>query len=562
MRQKILLIALVFTTFLKVAANNHIAYQVSPVVKDSVCMLKVRMDFILDQSGVTLLEYADNPWGEEGMQQCIFSMKTPDIESTISKDSINNVIRIEHEPLDKKIRFEYLILQDFEGTIHTSNYFRPVINLQYFHFIAQSFFMLPKHFIKDNDTKINVEIVWQDFPKDYVIHNSFGSQERKQSISNITKIKFQESVFVGGDFRLYEKEIEGNRLILATRGEWLGFRDAEVVDLLYTTVKSQRNFWNDHSQKYFTVTMMPFPMENARSYSGTGLTNSFATSVSNNEHTSINQLLYLFNHELMHNWIRVNSGIENEEQQYWLSEGFTDYYTYKNISKNRILNSDASYFFDNINKTIRELFTSPVAERPNSDLNTEIFWTNRYYEKLPYLRGALIAFILDLKIQNESNGTYSLDDVVKELFLKVDRDSLIFNEKAFIEVANTYVNNPIDEFIHDHIIQGKLPDLEYFFSKYKLQFESFSDAFDLGFTPNDQYNKILDIDTTSNAYKAGLRKTDQLGRWGFTHGVIDKEIRISVYRKGTKETIIYLPVKKMKIPNLLDNTYNRKQIRL
>jgi len=521
----------------KAQTNNKIRYQVSPVVKENIQMLKVMMSFNPDKSGSTLLEYADNPWGEDSMQKCITAMKTPDFKSNIIKDKENNWIRIEHSKTDDVINFEYIIKQDFEGNIDTQNYFRPVINTNYFHLISQSFFMIPKHLSVGADEKLTIEIVWEGFEKDFVIHNSFGSQKRHQVLKNISKINFQEAVFVGGDFRLYNREIKGNEIVLATRGKWNNFEDTTVVKLLHTTVKNQRDFWKDHLQKYFTVTLLPIESEtNSYGYSGTGL--------------------------LMHNWIRVSSNMENEEQLYWLSEGFTEYYTFKNIAKNRILNNNGSYFILKMNKAIRELCTSPVAESPNNDLNEENFWTNRDYEKLPYKRGALIAFILDLKIQKESNGIHSLDDVVQEFFKIAKQNRGVISNQLFIEVANKYAKIPVDSIIGEHIIKGKLPNLEKIFTKYNLEFDSDSNVFDLGFTPNDEYNKILDVDTTSNAYKAGLRKTDQLGRWGFTYGVIDKNIKMQVMKEGEKVMIEYLPVKKIKVPKILDNKHNIEKLKL
>ena len=90
---------------------------------------------------------------------------------------------------------------------------------------------------------------------------------------------------------------------LATRGDWVPFSVDEIKGLLKETMENQRNFWEDHSQEYFTVTMQPIFQSNGSSYQGTGLTNSFATSFSNNEFMEIGQMVHLFNHELMHNWI-------------------------------------------------------------------------------------------------------------------------------------------------------------------------------------------------------------------------------------------------------------------
>jgi len=348
-----------------------------------------------------------------------------------------------------------------------------------------------------------------------------------------------------------------NKVALAIRGDWINFKDSVVTDLLNKTVKLQRDFWKDHSQEYFTVILLPIENEvNSYSYSGTGLFNSFTTVFSNNGYEDVYDLTYLFNHELMHNWINVENITKNEEQQYWFSEGFTDYYTHKNIAKNKVLGLDEEYWLDKINKTIKDLYTSPVAESPNSEMNTENYWTNRDYEQLPYRRGGLLAFIIDHKIRKESNGNYSLDHVMREIFTRVKEDKSIINEEFFVEIANKYTKTSLASFIEKHVIQGKLPDLQEIFTTYDFKFNAISEVFDLGFQPNEEYNKIISIDTTSRAYKAGLRATDRLGRWGFSYGVMDKEIKMNVVRDEQKLVIKYFPVKEMGIPTLQNNEHN------
>ncbi|PQB03498.1 hypothetical protein BST85_00255 [Aureitalea marina] len=92
-------------------------------------------------------------------------------------------------------------------------------------------------------------------------------------------------------------------MYLAIRGQWQAFEDQQVVDMLGRTIQTQRDFWKDHSQEYFTVTLIPTQLDRGSSMGGTGLTNSFAANASNNKYLDFSGLSWLFNHELMHNWI-------------------------------------------------------------------------------------------------------------------------------------------------------------------------------------------------------------------------------------------------------------------
>ena len=126
-----------------------------------------------------------------------------------------------------------------------------------------------------------------------------------------------------------------------------------------------------------------------------------------------------------------------------------DYYTNKNIAKYSVYELDKGYYLDKINEIIRLLYTSPVKEAPNSEINYDNFWKSRDYEKLPYRRGALLAFYLDYKIKKDSNGLQSLDD----LMLAIKEDAINSNQKIshdyFITKANTFLKTDIKPFFNN-----------------------------------------------------------------------------------------------------------------
>jgi len=190
-----LLLLFVSTTLLGQEKNHKIIYHVSPLVKDNVPMLKIKMSFMSNITGYTELIYADNPWGQEDMQGCIVEMKLNDTKSDITRNKEKGLIQIAHTKESKTLDFEYIIKQDFEGGVKTQNYFRPIINSTYFHVISQSFFMIPSYMNSNADDRLDIEIYWDDFPENYVIHNSFGSRQRHQVIEDVSISNFQNTVF-------------------------------------------------------------------------------------------------------------------------------------------------------------------------------------------------------------------------------------------------------------------------------------------------------------------------------------------------------------------------------
>ncbi|MHA7057086.1 M1 family aminopeptidase [Aquimarina sp. M1] len=561
--RKIFILLFVCIGFLSCSKSEEdkLVYEISHSVTDSISLIKINMKFKPDPGKTTTLRFQNDAWGEKDLHKSIHKMNLVNTKGKAVKNSDSNWIQITHPKGTKEIHFEYVLKQDLSTDLVAQNRYRPIIDKNYFHIFSHNLFMLPNHLIRQKEDTFDVVLHWKNFPEDFIIHNSFGSKKRRQYIEDVTEEEFHSAIFVGGDFRIYTNDIQNNQLIFATRGSWIPFNDSIVSDLLYRTVKAQRNFWSDHSQEYFTVTMIPFPQKEGSSFGGTGLTNSFATAVSNNDQTSIEQLSYLFNHELMHNWIGQAIKNENEEAQYWFSEGFTEYYTQKNIAKNKILGFDEENFIREMNSTIKNLFSSPVADKPNSEINYNNFWSDRDYEKLPYYRGSVFAFLLDLKIKKESNDQYSLDNVMKTLFEQSKKGKKL-NSKMFIETVSKFTSKRIDSFFERHIIEGQLFDLSVIFNDLGLEYSSKAKVFDQGFSFDKKTNTVRNVDDRSAAYKAGLRSGDLLNGWSIHYGNIKKEVELKIDKEGKEKMITYVPVKEIAVPQLHVNESTSKKINL
>ena len=435
--------------------NNQISYTISPITSEGKSMLKINMSSLADTDGETAFLFLNDSWGEENLHNTIHSIKSLNEASEITIEKDSGWVIIKHPKNLKTINLEYVLKQDTEGELTSKKMYRPVIQPEYFHVFSHSLFMIPLEYSKDKSIEFDVSLEWKDFPESYNFQNSFGTNQKIQKIENTTESEFIESVFLGGDYRTYKLNINNNTVAFSTRGQWEVFKDSTMLDILDKTITAQRDFWNDHSQEYFSVNLSPTIQNRGSSFQGTGLNNSFDCSASNNEYLEVEGLVYLFNHELMHNWIGHIIKNDNEEEQYWFSEGFTDYYTNKNIAKYSIYELDKGYYLDKINEIIRLLYTSPVKEAPNSEINYDNFWKSRDYEKLPYRRGALLAFYLDYKIKKDSNGSQSLDN----LMLAIKEDAINSNQKItheyFITKANTFLKTDIKPFFDRHIEEGK-----------------------------------------------------------------------------------------------------------
>ena len=558
MFKRVLLTALL-ATFLfscQQRPESDISYEISAVMVDSVPQLKIKMTLKASPNGTTTLSFPNEAWGQEGLHKALGKMQLLNVEGAVEKDADSSRIVLMHPKDVEELEFEYFLKQDFEGDVSTSKIYRPIINKTYFHAFSHNMFMIPENAGESEDILLD----WTSLPEEYTIHNSFGSKEKIQLLKDQDVGLFSNAIFVGGDFRVFNDEIQGNKISLATRGEWIPFKDEEVFKVLEETLTYQRNFWNDHSQEYFTVTMQPFPQENGSSFQGTGLTNSFATSVSNNDQTEIGQMVYLFNHELMHNWIGHTIKNDNEEEQYWFSEGFTEYYTFKNIAKNKINGLDGTFFIEELNRTIRDLYASSVAEAPNSEVNYDNFWTNYEYSKLPYWRGAIFAFYLDQSIQRISGGEKSLDDVMHQIYADVTTSDQKLTHDYFIGVMKNYWDGDFEAVFQKHIEEGQKVDLVALFDDLGLDYSPESDIYELGFEFTEDRKGIASVVEGSKAWEAGVREGDEVFSRSIWQGSIDHEAELSLKRNGERINIAFYPITKAAVPQLKPTSENVEKL--
>lgn len=160
---------------------------------------------------------------------------------------------------------------------------------------------------------------------------------------------------------------------------------------------------------------------------------------------------YIFNHEMMHDWIGLKIMNAHEELNYWFSEGFTDYYTYKNRLKSGVITKGEWQNSFN-EEVILAHYKNPEKNCPNYRIKDD-FWKSRNIEKVPYRRGAIFAFWLDNKIMKLSNNQQSLDDLMRQLLSKCTSENVRLTDELFLTEASKFL---------------KGQDISYEFQKYVL----------------------------------------------------------------------------------------------
>jgi predicted metalloprotease with PDZ domain len=463
MMKPVLLLCIPFL-LLNVFAQTRVNYEVvysKTMEKDG---LTVKVSTKLDQpADSTYFHFSNKHWGEENLLKCLTGFSGKKYSFRVVPDSNRIVV---YHPKSDFVSFSYRIKQDHEEG-NQDIFFRPRVQQAYFHIPAESMFVVPESIFAsgEDDPMIHAELKWTGFPADYAIHNMFGSQQREQVIDAHLWSEFYNALFVGGDYRIHPFMHNGKNIYLAIRGDWYVYTDEALLNTFRKTLITQRQFWNDDDFDYYTVIITPtFTDKDSTSrgqgMNGTRMHHGFMIQSTNNTDNSEDVMRYIFNHEMMHDWIGGKITMQQEELNYWFSEGFTDYYAFKN----RLRNSDVSM------KEWTGLFNTEVIKahyrNPQRNIDNYVikddFWKSRDIEKVPYRRGAIFALWVDLEIQKRSNGTSSLDDVMRDLLRICDSSGTRFSDELFLSTAKSYLNEDITYFFQKHVIAGVDFDMKQF----------------------------------------------------------------------------------------------------
>jgi predicted metalloprotease with PDZ domain len=132
----------------------------------------------------------------------------------------------------------------------------------------------------------------------------------------------------------------------------------------------------------------------------------------------------------------------SEASDYWLSEGFTDFFTF------RLLVTDSIWtiaeYLSATNQLLSTYARSPVRTVPNSTVVTD-FWKSGEMNALPYQRGFLLATIWDERLRAQSSGRFSLDSIVLDMrrAARTRPDSLMpLARAAFVATMKRYGIDP------------------------------------------------------------------------------------------------------------------------
>jgi predicted metalloprotease with PDZ domain len=234
--------------------------------------------------------------------------------------------------------------------------------------------------------------------------------------------------------------------------------------------------------------------------------------------TQITQLT----HESFHEWNPRRMGrvpIGEERRIAWFHEGFTTYYA------------------DRIAYRAGLISLADVVKRANRDLQNFVGSND------PYTRGDVIARWLDGAIRDHSNGTRSLDDVMRDMVREADHP---FTVERVLSTADRYLSRLDQVALRELATRTGAPPAMLSAGALapcvRVTLDSVY-AFDAGFDLRASVaaRRVIGVRVGSAAYAAGLRDDQPLVGWSIFNGRSDRPATFMVRVDSTAEPISYFP---------------------
>lgn len=381
------------------ARGDTISWEISPQLSGaSVTALTFSLSFPGDDDGTTDLALPDEWGGEKQLYLGLGGIEAPGTDLSQGNTPAN--LRLDHAP-GARITLTWQIPADGaappDSKLGGGNDYRPLFTPDYFYVIGHTALIRPEHLPSDMPATVDLS----------------GFADAGVPVASdlehpgLTLADLSTSALMGGAIRIIEA---GSNSRLALAGRLENITDSQWLETFRGLSQDQRDYWQSGGEA-FLVTVYPVDKgPGAYSIGGTGLGDAFSVFVSPN--MRLETALPLVAHEMMHSWIPARIGQlhhETEAADYWLSEGFTNWATWRTLVRGG--HWTPQDFTAAFNKSLAGYDASPVRNAPAGEA-AKGFWARRDYQDLPYDKGMLVATWLDHEVRVRTNGDRDLDDIL------------------------------------------------------------------------------------------------------------------------------------------------------
>jgi predicted metalloprotease with PDZ domain len=530
-------------TFTAPGSTNVLNYSFEPVTAGEKMTLQVTLEFNGGPTGMAKLELPSQWAGQQHTEKSITELKALSAETTITDTKSPSEKELRFPP-GTPVRISYVLVKDWDGPLNSDTRFRADLSPDYFHIIGTSALVHPKLY---DFSIVDLHFDWQKFPHGWSLATSFGTDDRCQSFHGRWN-EAVNSLFVGGDYRIYHTSLSGNVLNFAIRGKW-NFSDEVWMSQVCKIMEFERTFWRDNDFPYFLVTLTPLSQDSG-STGGTALTNVFMMHLSRLDPLASNTLATIA-HETFHGWNPQKMGGRpgSAYPVSWFFEGFTVYYADLMLFRAGMISFPD--YVANINENLRKYQVGEGTEVTLKDFMRRHSPDHSVLNQLDHRRGAVLAIWLDAAIRQKSGNRSSLDNLMFDLVRqntvyehRNDGKPMALTNRRIFRSASKYLRRDSQKQLREYVEQGgsiRVPETA--LGPCVQSRAEISAKFDLGFdsksTKSDRV--VFGVEPGSEAYKVGLRDGQKLLGWSFDFGDTSKEVRLRIAADHGDQVLKYYP---------------------
>lgn len=379
------------------SSDQPIDYELRPVFHQSgLREVRVQVRLRADADGTTVLDLPDSYGGVKEHWRYLSALQVDGGKVEAPEPARRLIRSAPRAPLSVRytVRSAYPADPDAAGA---NPYNGAVIRPAWFASLGEFLFAAP-----EGRGAEAARLRWRGWPA------SWKRQSSAERAGPTVDALVESSFLAGPDVELRTRPIRGGTLRLASRGKF-GWSLDRYADQVAAVINAQRAFWKDADGNYSVSLFKLAPAGGVSSTGGTGRAHGFVQYASDDTEPDI--LFRVLAHEHAHNWIPRQIGNPPEgdgsASLFWLSEGFTDFYTARTLLRAGLWTP--KQFADDLNRALVGVSGSAIAQAPNSQIAAE-FWKDPAIGQLPYDRGHLFAHLLDYRLRQEGKG--GLDDIL------------------------------------------------------------------------------------------------------------------------------------------------------
>ena len=358
-----------------------------------------------------------------------------------------------------------------------------------------------------------------------------------------------------GDYRVVEKTIGGRNVKLLLQGKNWKFTDDEFAGAVSRIIEAQLKYMGFSPSKENLLITLTEGMPNSKG--GTVVKN--VISVYPNPEAGLQdfETLKLISHEHFHFWNGNywHDASDKKEGYYkWMSEGFTEYYSGLTLFRENLITG--KQFIAWLNELLLLYQKNPHSLTATADIMAEKYWKSQDYNRLPYVKGALIGFLTDLQIRQKTSGKRQIDDLMRLLMSKTDLKKG-YDDKLLLAGFDTVSQTNNQQFYNDFMLGARpLPVAEVLKRADIIAAEQPKEIFELGFVTEsgklERGARIKEV-TSQNALDSGLKPGDELRGFSFIGGKPQEQATFTVIRGEQTIQIKYFPKKTVNVLQIDEN---------